>query len=68
LKAGQPQQGRDFSRKFTLAFADFTERHRPTLMVLAIVTVVASLWGISRLTVENRFIDYFQKDTEIYQG
>jgi predicted RND superfamily exporter protein len=68
LKAGQPQQGRDFSRKFTLAFAGFTERHRPTLMVLAIVTVVASLWGISRLTVENRFIDYFQKDTEIYQG
>ncbi|MBP22851.1 efflux RND transporter permease subunit [Alcanivorax sp. IL3] len=68
LKAGQPQQGRDFSRKFTLAFADFTERHRPTLMVLAIITVIASLWGVSRLTVENRFIDYFQKDTEIYQG
>ena len=25
-------------------------------------------YGISKLTVENRFIDYFKQDTEIYQG
>jgi len=27
-----------------------------------------SIWGITRLQVENRFIDYFHKSTEIYQG
>ena len=24
--------------------------------------------GITQLTVENRFIDYYKKSTEIYQG
>ncbi|MED5388851.1 MAG: MMPL family transporter [Pseudomonadota bacterium] len=68
LSAGQPRQGRDLSRRFTLGFAGFTHQHRPTLLILAIIAIIGSLWGISRLTVENRFIDYFQKDTEIYQG
>ena len=68
LSAGKPRQGRDLSRELTLAFAGFTERHRPILLMVALAVIVASLWGVSRLTVENRFIDYFQKDTEIYQG
>lgn len=68
LSAGQPRHGRDLSRELTLAFAGFTERRRPILLIVALAVIVASLWGISRLTVENRFIDYFQKDTEIYQG
>lgn len=68
LPTGQPTKGSDFTRKFTLAFAGFTERHRPALLIIALFTIVASLWGMSRLTVENRFIDYFQEDTEIYQG
>ncbi len=29
---------------------------------------VASFWGIAKLAVENRFIDYFHTDTEIHQG
>ncbi|MCC5869727.1 MAG: MMPL family transporter [Gammaproteobacteria bacterium] len=36
-------------------------------LVFAVVTVV-SILGVSRLTVENRFIDYFKPTTEIYQG
>ncbi|WP_417213927.1 efflux RND transporter permease subunit [Alcanivorax sp.] len=68
LSAGQPRHGRDLSRELTLAFAGFTERRRPILLIVALAVIVASLWGVSRLTVENRFIDYFQKDTEIYQG
>lgn len=68
LPSGKPRQGKDISRELTLAFAGFTERHRPTLLLLALVMVGGSLWGITRLTVENRFIDYFQEDTEIYKG
>jgi len=42
---------------------------QPTAVIVACVLVAAfSAWGMSRLTVENSFIDYFQKDTEIYQG
>ncbi|PNU20111.1 transporter [Geothermobacter hydrogeniphilus] len=40
---------------------------RATLAVFVVLALV-SLFGIQRLTVENRFIDNFRKDTEIYQG
>ncbi len=33
-----------------------------------LVLVLLSVAGIQRLTVENRFIDYFKKSTEIYKG
>ncbi|WP_290524935.1 MMPL family transporter [Alcanivorax sp.] len=68
LPPGKPRQGKDISRQLTLAFAGFTERHRPTLLMVALFALGASLWGISKLTVENRFIDYFQEETEIYKG
>jgi predicted RND superfamily exporter protein len=29
---------------------------------------VISIWGVAKLEVENRFIDYFHADTEIHQG
>ena len=32
------------------------------------VIIILSLFGISRLEVENSFINYFSKDTEIYKG
>ena len=68
LAPGQPRQGRDLTRRVTLTFAGFTERHRVTLLVVTLAGLAAALWGMTRLTVENRFIDYFQEDTEIYQG
>ncbi len=44
--------------------------HKRSQMIIMIFVALAilSIWGISRLTVENRFIDYFKEDTEIYQG
>ncbi|MCB1836440.1 MAG: MMPL family transporter [Alcanivoracaceae bacterium] len=61
-------EGRDLTGKLTHFFAVTTERfHRPLLLV-ALVLVAVSVAGMSRLTVENRFIDYFQEDTEIHQG
>ncbi len=42
-------------------------RGKLTLTVFAVLVIV-SLVGISKLTVENKFIDYFKPTTEIYQG
>ncbi|WP_321391623.1 MMPL family transporter [uncultured Desulfuromusa sp.] len=42
-------------------------RSRLTLVIFASLTII-SMIGISKLTVENRFIDYFKPTTEIYQG
>jgi len=58
----------DFSNPFTLVFAGFTERYGREILVFTLIIAMISGFGISRLRVDNRFIDYFKKDTEIYQG
>jgi predicted RND superfamily exporter protein len=58
----------DITGAITHSFAGWVEKRKAaTLAVFALVTIV-SLYGISILTVENRFIDYFKPTTEIYQG
>ncbi len=52
----------------TAELAGLTERHGNAILVTAAVVALVGGFGISRLTVENSFIDYFRSDTEIYQG
>jgi len=59
---------RDFTRGVTLAFARLAERHRRVILLLAAILAVAAAVGANRLDVENRFIDYFEPETEIHQG
>jgi predicted RND superfamily exporter protein len=53
---------------FTAALATATERYGTSILLGSVVLAVVSAVGISRLEVENSFIDYFRQDTEIYQG
>lgn len=68
---GEPDRLHDITGRITSYIATFVIRHGTSASVLyggvALVTLVSVL-GISLLTVENRFIDYYKKDTEIYQG
>jgi hypothetical protein len=52
----------------TLFLAEFTGTNGKTILVSGVIIFVISLLGISRLVVENSFIDYFKDTTEIYQG
>lgn len=52
----------------TEVFARATETRGRLVIVVAMVLTGVSAYGISRLQVENRFIDYFHESTEIYQG
>ncbi|MCP4041178.1 MAG: MMPL family transporter, partial [Gammaproteobacteria bacterium] len=54
--------------RFTSRLAALAERHGNKVLAVAVVLAVTSVVGISRLNVENSFINYFSKDTEIYQG
>lgn len=56
------------SLPMTDAFASVTERFGGTVLVGSLVLAVLCVIGISRLSVENSFIDYFKSDTEIHQG
>jgi predicted RND superfamily exporter protein len=48
--------------------ARFTESGGIMIVAVSGLVLLLSLMGISRLEVENSFIDYFKKDSEIYQG
>ena len=59
---------KDFSRGMTLYFSSFTENNGKSIFIITALLVAIALTGISKLTVENRFIDYFKTSTEIYKG
>ena len=52
----------------TSFLAGFTEAHGTIILIAGGIIVIISAFGISRLVVENSFIDYFKKTTEIYRG
>jgi predicted RND superfamily exporter protein len=52
----------------TRRFAAAVERFGGAVIVMTFLLVVLVAIGLSRLQVENRFIDYFKDTTEIYQG
>jgi predicted RND superfamily exporter protein len=59
---------KDLTGAVTGSIANFIQhRTRATLLIFAGLILVA-LTGIPRLSVENRFIDYYKESTEIYQG
>ncbi len=68
LGKGSASASTDNSASFTSVFANFTERRGNIVLLVACGLCALSIYGISRLEVENRFIDYFRSDTEIYQG
>ena len=54
--------------QFTPKLASITEKHGNKILISTVFLTMASIYGITRLQVENSFINYFSKDTEIYQG
>ncbi|MEM8562949.1 MAG: MMPL family transporter [Pseudomonadota bacterium] len=58
----------DDSAPLTLYFARVADRFGAIILLVSAAVFCATLYGISRLEVENRFIDYFKETTEIYQG
>ena len=60
--------GKDKTRIFTLAVAAFIKRHQKIILCGSFLLAVVSMIGISKLEVENRFIDHFKSNTEIYKG
>ena len=54
--------------KITSALGNFAKNYTKTIFVSAILIVILSIFGISKLEVENSFINYFDKETEIYKG
>ncbi len=54
--------------KITGFLGNLAKNNRKTVFGISILIVVVSIFGISKLEVENSFINYFDKETEIYKG
>ncbi len=52
----------------TSALASFTKGSRILIFGATFLIILFSIIGISKLEVENSFINYFDKETEIYKG
>ena len=64
--AAPEQVGAEY--RFTRGLALTAERHGGLVLAVAGLLLVVCGLGVSRLTVENSFVDYFSEDTEIYRG
>ena len=54
--------------KITKALGNFTKNNTSIIFGSALIVIALSIFGISKLEVENSFINYFDKKTEIYKG
>ena len=49
-------------------FNSFSIKNSNQIILINFLIFICSIYGISKLNVENSFINYFKKDTEIYKG
>jgi len=63
-----PDKKRPFGVFVTSFFARIAENRGLVIFSASFVVAILIGWGVSRLEVENSFINYFKKSTEIYQG
>jgi len=54
--------------KVTSYLGNFTSNNKNKVFLITLIIIILSIFGISKLEVENSFINYFKKNTEIYKG
>ena len=52
----------------TSLLASIAKKNKILIFIPTIIIIFLSIFGISKLEVENSFINYFDKETEIYKG
>lgn len=67
-KPGLPLQSRFSNFSLTGFLGRITELYGKTILSLTLIFTILTVVGVSKLRVENSFIDYFKESTEIYQG
>lgn len=68
IKPLQAKARRDAISKVILTGAQILHNKGLPVVVAFLLVAIVAAYGVANLTVENRFIDYFKPDTEIYKG
>ena len=58
----------DKKSKITSFLSVVAQKNTKTIFISAFFVIAVSIFGITKLEVENSFINYFDKKTEIYKG
>ena len=58
----------DYSSGFTTWINSLVVRFKNIILLMSLLGFIFSIVGINKLSVENKFIDYFKPSTEIYKG
>tara|TARA_A100001011_G_scaffold293376_1_gene305229 strand:+ start:589 stop:2967 length:2379 start_codon:yes stop_codon:yes gene_type:complete len=59
---------KEYKSKITILFEKITLNNRNIIFFITGLVIFLSILGINKLEVENSFINYFKKNTEIYKG
>ena len=54
--------------RITSFLSEVAKKNTKIIFTSAFVVIIISIFGITKLEVENSFINYFNKETEIYKG
>lgn len=68
IRVKRANQNRDALSKVILAGAQSATKKTTMVTTGFLIVFAIAVFGLLNLTVENRFIDYFKPETEIYQG
>jgi predicted RND superfamily exporter protein len=58
----------DEGSKITKFLGKISLNYQTPIFIVTVIVIGLSIFGISKLEVENSFINYFSKNTEIYKG
>tara|TARA_B100001250_G_scaffold261470_1_gene225231 strand:- start:681 stop:2234 length:1554 start_codon:yes stop_codon:yes gene_type:complete len=68
VKSNNVTLSKEQKSKVTSFFANTSIYNKNLIFSITVIIIILSISGISRLEVENSFINYFKKNTEIYKG
>ncbi len=68
VKSNKVSLSKEQNSKITSFFGKTSINNRNIIFSTTVIIIILSIVGILRLEVENSFINYFKKNTEIYKG
>ena len=68
LSKKNPNYKDEQKSKITSFLSNVAQQNTKTIFTSAVLVIIVSIFGITKLEVENSFINYFDKKTEIYKG
>ena len=67
--SGRVEDATGERRNPLLAFlANLALRHRPAVYGVSLLITAVAAYGVSQVRVDQRFVEYFDEDTEVHQG